>query len=94
MSSERPSKEGSTRDKIARSFGKLSRLLRPAVSLSMNMNSGPDKYIAETDAGYVFQSCMHNVTKLLVIGRTDRSTEYRSILQTETSTTPRLPSPG
>ena len=99
MSSERPSKGDSTRDKITRSFGKLSRLWRPAVSSPMNMNSVPDNYIAKTDAGYVFQSCMCNVTKLLVIGRTHRSAnttqEYRSALQTslETFTTPRAPTP-
>ena len=94
MSSERPS---STKDKIARSFGKLSRLWRPEVSSPMNMDSSPDSYIAKTDAGYVFQPCMYNVTKLLVIGsRTDRSAKYRSTLQTriETFTTPTPPMPG
>ena len=95
MSSERPSKEDSTRDKITRSFEKLSRLWRPPVSSPMNVNSVPDNYIAETDAWYVFHSCICNVIKLLVIGRTHRSAniaqEYRSTLQTsiETIATPR-----
>ena len=97
MSSERPSKEGSTRDKIAQSFRKLSCLWHLAVSLPMNMNSSPDNNITKTDPGYLFQSyMMHNLTKLSIIPRTDWSAnttqEYRSILQTriETSMTPRL----
>ena len=100
MSSGRPSKEGSIRDKIARSLGKLSRLWRPAVSSPTNMKSSPDNYIAKTDAGYVFQSyMMYNITKLLIIARTGRSAnttqEYRSISRTniETFMTPRLPTP-
>ena len=59
MSSERPSKEASTRDKIAQSFGELSHLLRPAVSSPMNMNSSPDNCIAKSDAGYVFKSILY-----------------------------------
>ena len=91
MSSERPS---SNRDKIARSFGKLSRLWRPEVSSPINMDSSPDSYIAKTDTGYLFQSCM---VQWLVIGsRTDRSAKYRSTLQTsiETFITLGLPMPG
>ena len=91
MSSERPS---STKDKIARSFGKLSRLWRPEVSSPMNMDSSPDSYIAKTDTGYVFQSCMYDITELLGIGsRTDRSAKTLQA-SIETFTTPTPPMPG
>ena len=60
MSNESPSKGGGTKDKITRSIGKISRLLRPAVSSSTNLNSSPDDDIAKTDAGYVFQLGMYD----------------------------------
>ena len=55
MSNER-SPKGRITDKVARSFGKLSHLLRRSVSSSknINLNSSSENYIAKTDAQYVY----------------------------------------